>query len=184
MDLVALPHVRTVVLQPETEPESPTLQGWFLTTGPPGKSLYFFFLWKDKMKWLILYCPCLPGFPGSSAAKESTCNAGHPISTPGSGRSPWEGIGYPLLYSCVSLVAQIVKNLPAMRESWVQSLGWEDSVEEGTATHSSFLAWRILWTEEPDWLQFMGPQSWTGLNDFHFLFPVSLEEWASQEGPS
>ena len=52
----------------------------------------------------------------------------------------------------------MVKNLPAMRETWVQSLGWEDPLEDGTATHSSILAWRILWTEKPDWLQFMGPQ--------------------------
>ena len=45
-----------------------------------------------------------------------------------------------------SLVAQLVKNLPAMQETWVQSLGWEDLLEKGTATHSSILAWRILWT--------------------------------------
>ena len=51
-----------------------------------------------------------------------------------------------------SLVAQRVKNLPAMRETWVRSLGWEDPLEKGTATHSSILAWRIPWTEEPGWL--------------------------------
>ena len=62
---------------------------------------------------------------------------------PGLGRSPGEGTGYPLQYSWVSLVAQMVKNLPAMWETWVQSLGWEDPLEEGTATHSSTLAWRI-----------------------------------------
>ena len=62
---------------------------------------------------------------------------------PGSGRSPGEGIGYALQYSRVSLVAQTVKNLPAMLETWVQSLGWEDSLEEGLATHSSIPAWRI-----------------------------------------
>ena len=55
---------------------------------------------------------------------------------PGSGRSPGEGIGYPLQYSWASLVAQIVKNLLAMRETWVQSLGWEDPLEEEMATHS------------------------------------------------
>ena len=49
----------------------------------------------------------------------------------------------------VSLVAQMVKNLPAMWETWVRSLGWEDLLEEGMATHSSIMAWRILWTEEP-----------------------------------
>ena len=57
---------------------------------------------------------------------------------------PGEGIGYTLQYSWASLVAQMVKNLPAMRETWVRSLGWEDPLEEGMATHSSILAWRIL----------------------------------------
>ena len=83
------------------------------------------------------------GFPGSSAGKESTCNAGDPGSIPVSGRTTEEGIGYPLQYSWASLVAQLVKNLPAMRETWVQSLGWEDSLGEGTASHSNILAWRI-----------------------------------------
>ena len=62
---------------------------------------------------------------------------------PGSGRSPAEGIGYPLQYSWASLVAQTVKNLPAMQETWVQSLSWEDPLEESTATHSSIPTWRI-----------------------------------------
>ena len=61
----------------------------------------------------------------------------------GSGRSPGEGIGYPLQDSWASLVAQSVKNLPAIRETWVQSLGWEDPLEEGMATHSNILEWRI-----------------------------------------
>ena len=64
----------------------------------------------------------------------------------GSIRSPREGVGYPLQYSWASLVAQLVKNLPAMRETWVWSLGWEDALEKGKATHSSILAWRIPWT--------------------------------------
>ena len=64
---------------------------------------------------------------------------------PGLGRSSVEGIGYPLQYSWVSLVAQLVENLPAMRETWVRSLGWEDPLEKGKATHSSILAWRIPW---------------------------------------
>ena len=55
-----------------------------------------------------------------------------------------------------SLVAQMVKNPPAMRETWVQSLGREDPLEEEMATHSSILAWRITWTEEPGGLQSMG----------------------------
>ena len=57
-----------------------------------------------------------------------------------------------------SLVAQTVKNLPAMQETQVQSLSWEDPLEKGIATHSSILAWRIPWTEEPGGLQFMGSQ--------------------------
>ena len=54
-----------------------------------------------------------------------------------------EGIGYPLQYSWASLVAQLIKNLPAMWKTWVQSLGWEDSLEKGKSTHSSILTWRI-----------------------------------------
>ena len=94
----------------------------------------------------------------SSAGKESTCNAGEPSSIPGSGRSAGEGIGYPLQYSWASLVAQIVKNPPAMLETWVRSLVWEDPLEEGMATHSSILAWEIPWTEEPGGLQSVGSQ--------------------------
>ena len=63
------------------------------------------------------------GSLGSSAGRESTCNAGDLGCIPGSGSSPGEGIGYPLQYSWASLVAQLVKNLPAMRETWVQSVG-------------------------------------------------------------
>ena len=62
---------------------------------------------------------------------------------PGSRRSPGEGIGYPLRYSWASLVAQTVKNPPAMHEIWIRYLGWEDPLEEGMATHSSILAWQI-----------------------------------------
>ena len=57
-----------------------------------------------------------------------------------------------------SLVAQLVKNLPAIWKTWVRSLGWEDPLEEGMATHSSILAWRIPWAEEPGRLQSMGSQ--------------------------
>ena len=85
-------------------------------------------------------------FPGGSEGKESACNEGDPGLIPGSGRSAGEGIGYPLQYSWVSLVIQLVKNPPAMRETWVQSLGWEDPLEKGMATHSSILAWKIPWT--------------------------------------
>ena len=84
--------------------------------------------------------------PANTVGKESTCNAGDPSSIPGSGRSTGEGIGYPLQYSWASLVAKLVKNPPAMRETWVQSLGWEVPLEHGKSTHSSILAWRIPWT--------------------------------------
>ena len=66
--------------------------------------------------------------------------------TPGLGRCPGEGIGYSLQYFWTSLVTQMVKNPPGMRETWVRSLGWEDPLEKGKATHSSILAWRIPWT--------------------------------------
>ena len=82
------------------------------------------------------------GFPGSSAGIESICNARDPSWVPGLWRSPWEGTVYPL-YSWASLVSQMIKNWPAMQETWVGSLGWENPMEEGTATHSSILAWRI-----------------------------------------
>ena len=74
---------------------------------------------------------------------KSACNAGDPSLIPGSGRAAREGIGYPLQHSWASLVAQLVKNSSAMWETWVRSLGWEDPMEEGMATHSSILAWRI-----------------------------------------
>ena len=72
-----------------------------------------------------------------------------------------------------SLVAQTVKNLPAMQETWVQSLSWEDPMEKEMATHSSILACKIPWTEEPGRLQSMGSQSRTQLNDF-ISFGVNL----------
>ena len=80
------------------------------------------------------------GFPGSSAGKEFACNVGDPSSIPESGRSHGEGIGYALQCSWASLVAQLVKNLPAMQETWVRLLGQEDPLEKGTANHSSILA--------------------------------------------
>ena len=83
------------------------------------------------------------GFPDSSVGKESACNAGGPSLISGLESSPGEGIGYPLQYSWASLVAHMVKNLPTIWETWVRSLGWEDPLKEGTATHSSILAWRI-----------------------------------------
>ena len=73
-------------------------------------------------------------------------------------------MGYPLQDSCVFLVTQLLKNLPAMWRTWVRSLGWEDPLEKGKTTHFSILAWRIPWT-----IQSMGSQrKWTRLSDFHF----------------
>ena len=99
--------------------------------------------------WVLSPYYAILCFPGSSVSKESSCNAGDPCSTPALGRSHGEGIGYPLLYSWASLVAHMVKNPPAVRETWLWYLGWEDSLEKGTATHSSILPWRIPCTEEP-----------------------------------
>ena len=98
------------------------------------------------------------GFPDSSLGKEFTCNAGDPSSTPGSGRSTGKGIIYPLQYCWASLVAQLVKNLPAMRETWVQFLGWEDPLEKGKATHFSILNCIVHGVTK----------SQTRLSDFHF----------------
>ena len=89
------------------------------------------------------------GFPDSSVGKESASNAGDS----GSGRSSGEGTGYTLQYSQASLVAQLVKNPPAMWETWVQSLVYKNPLEKGKAMHSSILAWRIPWT-----VQSMGSQ--------------------------
>ena len=96
------------------------------------------------------------GFPDSSAGKESPCNTEDPGSILGSGSSPGEGIGYSLQYFWASLVAQMVKNLPAVWEIWVPLLCWKDPLEEGVATHSSILAWRIPRTEEAGRLQSIG----------------------------
>ena len=119
-----------------------------------------------------LATPVTLGFPCGSVGKESACNVGDLGLIPGLGISPGEGKGYPLQYSglensidCIvhgvakswtwqklnwtdfylwaSLVAQMVKNLPAMQETWVRSLGWEGTLGESMATHSSILAWKI-----------------------------------------
>ena len=70
----------------------------------------------------------------------------------------WENLELPNIVKGTSLVAQMVKRLPAMRETWVQFLGREDPLEKEMATHSSTLAWKIPWTEEPGRLQSMGSQ--------------------------
>ena len=111
--------------------------------------------WVRKIRWRRdrLPTPIFLGFPCGSAGKESACNAGDLGSIPGLGRSPGEEIGYPLQYSWASLVAQLVKDLPAMQKTWVRSLGWEEPLEKGKTTRSSILAWRMPWT-----VQAMGSQ--------------------------
>ena len=105
-------------------------------------------------------------FPGSLAGKESTCNAGDPGLIPGLGSSPGEEIGYPPQYSSASLVAQTLKNPPAMQETWLWSLGWEDPLKEGMATHSSVLVLRIPIDRGAWWTMVHGvPNSWTQLSD-------------------
>ena len=102
-----------------------------------------------KVVILLLKYNCstmVVGFPNSSVGKEPTCNAGDPGTIPGSRRSPGEGIGYLFQYTWASLVAQLVKNPPAMQETPVQSLGQENPLEKGKATHSHILTWRIPWT--------------------------------------
>ena len=94
---------------------------------------------------------------------------------PGLGRAPEEGTGYPLQYSWASLVAQLVKNLPTVRETWIPSLHWEDSLEEGMATNSSILAWRIP-MDRGAWRAIVHgvAKGWTGLSDFCFHRPMPL----------
>ena len=89
--------------------------------------------------------------PDGSVGQESACNAEDLSLIPGSGRSTAEGMGYPILFSWASFVAQLIKTLPAMGEIWLQSLGWEGSLEKGKATHSSILACRIPWTVYNPW---------------------------------
>ena len=121
---------------------------------------------------LLLQCPTgfgllcfhfhsssLLGFRGHSAGKESSCNAGDPGLSPRSWRSAGEEIGYPFQYSWASLVAQVIKNLPAMQETWVWTLGWENPLAKGKATLSSILAW-----------VHGVAKSRTRLSDFHIRF--------------
>ena len=75
------------------------------------------------------------------------------------------------------MVAQLVKNLPAMWVTWVQSLGWGDPLEKGKATHSSILAWRIPWTEEPGGLQSIGSKELYTTERVHFLSFFNRKMW-------
>ena len=130
-----MPLSRWYLSRPEIEPVSPALEGSFLSTVPPRKSSQVVLI-----AFLSFQTTSLPPFPDSLVGKESACNAGDPCSIPGLGRSTEEGIGYPLQYSWASLMAHLVKNLPAMWETWVRSRDWEDPLEKGKTTYSSILA--------------------------------------------
>ena len=108
------------------------------------------------MTWFNYNYPCCSG------GKESTCNAGELCLSPRSGKSPGGGIGYPLQYFWASLRAQLIKTLPAMRETWIWSLGWEDPLVKKKATHFSILK------NSMNCIVHVVSKSWTWLSDFHF----------------
>ena len=123
-------------------------------------------------EWFIYFIhPSIWGFPASSVCKESTCNAGDPSSIPRSGRSAGEWIDYLLQYSWASPVAQLVKNLPAMWETWVWSLAWEDSPREGKGYPTP-----VFWPREFHGLHIVHGvmTSQTQLSNFHFDFDPSI----------
>ena len=105
----------------------------------------------------------------SSVGKEYTCSAGDPGSIPGWGRSPREGIGYPLQYSWACPVTQLVKNLSAMLETWVRSLGWKDPLKKRLPT--PYFGLENSMNCIVHWV----PKSWTQMNDFHFHIVSVLE---------
>ena len=109
------------------------------------------------------------GFSGSSAVKESTCNA-EPGSVPESGRPAGDGIDYPLEYSQASPVAQLVKNSPAVRETWILSLGWEDPLEKGTGYPLQYSGLE----NSMDYIVHGVTKSWTQLGKFHLRQPLWL----------
>ena len=111
---------------------------WYDSNFLKGKSKVLNSRYDVMWPWCKIY-RLIIGFPGSSDGEESTCNAGDPSSTPGSGRSTGKRDNLPIPVLLGFSWAQLVKNLPAMRETWVQSLGWEDPLEKGKATHSSIL---------------------------------------------
>ena len=106
-------------------------------------------------------------FPGSSAGKESACNAGDPVSIPGLGRSPGEGVGYPLQYSSAFLVAQLIKNPPAMRETRVRSSWLGRSPGEGKGYPLQYSGLE----NSMDYKVHGVTKSRTQLSDFHFSSP-------------
>ena len=134
--------VAQLVKNPPAMPET-----WFWSLG-----------WADPLKKGKATHSSVFGLSWCSVGKEWTCNVGDLGLIPGLGRSPEEGIGYLLQYSWASLMAQLVKNPPAMQETWVRSLGWADPLKKGKATHSSSLAWRIPMDRGAGRAQSMGSQ--------------------------
>ena len=102
----------------------------------------------------------------------------------GTGRQcgPLVTLLYNIMAMTKSLIAQLVKNLPAVQETWVRSLGWEDPLEKEMATHSSILAWKISWTEGPGRLQSMGSQrvghDWATNTHLLSLNPLYLKAYS------
>ena len=123
--------------------------------------------WFRKNPWRRdrLPTPVFLGFPCGSVGKESVCNGGDTCSIPRSGRHPGEGTGYPLQCSWGSLVAQLVKNPPAVQETWVPSLGWEDPLDKGKATHSGLYSGL---ENSMDCIVHGVAKSWTRVSDSHF----------------
>ena len=119
--------------------------------------IYLHLFYPFVCRWIFSLLPC----PDSSVGKEPACNAADPSSIPGSGRPTEEGIGYPLQYSWASLVAQLVKNLPAMWETWVPSTGL-GRCPEGKDHSLQYSAWRMVCIVHGV------TKSHTRLSDFHF----------------
>ena len=163
-------------------------RGWYGWIASPTQWTW---VWVNSRSWWWAGRPCMLRFMGSqrvgqwlnwtesSVGKESACNAADPILIPGRGRSAGEGIGYPLQYSWASLVAQVVKNLPAMRETWLRSLGWEDTLEKGKATHFSILACRIPWTVWSMWLWKVG-HNWATFVSLPYFLLIPTPHSSSQ----
>ena len=143
------------------------------TSLPDFLNFYLLIAW-PHIRWML-------GFSGSSASKESTCNARDPSSIPGLGSSPGEGIGYPLQYSWASLVAQTVKNLPAMRRPgfnpWVGMIPWRKAWQPTPV----FLPGESFRTEEPGGLQSMVSQraghNWVMVVSWLNMMNVSCSVW-------
>ena len=127
-------------------------------------------LWNSAFNWIYLsLSPLLLASFHSSALHKASSDNHFAFSL---FLNLWNGFVYCLLYNITDLL-QMVKNLPAMQETWVECLGWEDPLGKGMTTHISILAWKIPWTEEPGGLQSMVLQrvghNWaTSLSFFHF----------------